>query len=181
MKELSLNILDIAMNSVSAEASLIEIIIDENIKSNKLTIVVSDNGCGMSKEFLEKVRDPFITTRKTRDIGMGIPLFEQAAVGAGGSLEITSEEGVGTCLTATFEYNNIDRAPIGDMTGTVIALISGNSEMDVRYTHVVDNKEFVFDTAEVKSILGADVSLNETEVLSWIIDYIREGILQIRE
>lgn len=180
MKELSLNILDIAMNSVKAEANLIEIMIDENIKLNKLTIVISDNGYGMSKELLEKVRDPFTTTRKTRDIGMGIPLFELAAVASGGSLDITSEEGVGTCVTATFEYDHIDRAPIGDMTGTIIALISGNSEIDIRYTHIFNNKEFVFDTIEVKDILGADVSLTETEILSWIMDYVHEGILQIR-
>ena len=160
MKALSLNILDIVQNSVKAEATLHEIIIDENIDDDKLTIVVSDNGCGMSPEFLSRVRDPFTTTRTTRRVGMGIPLFELAAQQAGGSLEITSDEGVGTCVTARFQYNHIDRAPVGDMAGTMVTLVSVNQE--------------------IKEILG-DVPLDSTEVLSWIMDYITEGLGKIRE
>ena len=180
MKELSLNILDIVQNSVKAEATLIEIIIDENIDDDKLTIVVSDNGCGMSPEFLSRVRDPFTTTRTTRRVGMGIPLFELAAQQAGGSLEITSDEGVGTCVTARVQYNHIDRAPVGDMAGTMVTLVSVNPEINFIYIHRVNNSEFVFDTQEIKEILG-DVPLDSTEVLSWIMDYITEGLGKIRE
>lgn len=180
MKELSLNILDIAKNSVKAEATSIEIIIDENIKNNKLTIVVSDNGYGMNKDFLERVRDPFTTTRTTRKVGMGIPLFELAAQQAGGELEITSTEGSGTVVTAIFEYDNIDRAPIGDTAGTIVTLVSGSPDIEIMYIHRVDDREFIFDTQEVRVILS-DVPLDSTEVLSWIMDYITEGIDKIRE
>ena len=148
MKELSLNILDIVQNSVKAEATLIEIIIDENIDDDKLTIVVSDNGCGMSPEFLSRVRDPFTTTRTIRRVGMGIPLFELAAV--------------------------------GDMAGTMVTLVSVNPEINFIYIHRVNDSEFVFDTQEIKEILG-DVPLDSTEVLSWIMDYITEGLGKIRE
>ena len=109
MKELSLNILDIAKNSVKADSTLIEITIDENIDKNLLTIIIKDNGCGMSSEFLNRVKDPFTTTRTTRKVGMGIPLFELAANQAGGTLDIESELGKGTCVTATFVYDSIDR------------------------------------------------------------------------
>lgn len=179
MKELSLNILDIAKNSVKANADLIEIIIDENIIDNILTIVISDDGCGMSSEFLSSVRDPFTTTRTTRKVGMGIPLFELAANQAGGTLDISSELGKGTCVTATFLYDSIDRAPIGDIIGTIITLVSGNPEIDFRYIHRINGAEFEFDTKKIKEILG-DVPIDSADVLSWIMDYIAEGLDEIK-
>ena len=182
MKELSLNILDIVQNSVKAEATLIEIIIDENFAKNAADVTRDKTMKALSEflrpEFLSRVRDPFTTTRTTRRVGMGIPLFELAAQQAGGSLEITSDEGVGTCVTARFQYNHIDRAPVGDMAGTMVTLVSVNPEFI--YIHRVNNSEFVFDTQEIKEILG-DVPLDSTEVLSWIMDYITEGLGKIRE
>ena len=175
-----MHILDIAQNSITAKCSLLEIEVDEDIPKNRLAIIIRDNGCGMSPEFLSRVRDPFTTTRTTRRVGMGIPLFELAAQQAGGSLEITSDEGVGTCVTARFQYNHIDRAPVGDMAGTMVTLVSVNPEINFIYIHRVNNSEFVFDTQEIKEILG-DVPLDSTEVLSWIMDYITEGLGKIRE
>ncbi len=178
MKELSLHILDIAKNSVKAKATLIEIIVDENINKNLLTIEIKDNGCGMSKEFLKTVKDPFSTTRTTRKVGMGISLFEAAAVQCGGKLDITSEVGVGTVLTVTFELDSIDRAPIGDMAGTMVTLISGSPSIDFMYKHIKGGKEFALDTREVRQILG-EVSLDMPDVLMWIEEYINEGLIEI--
>ena len=180
MKELSLHILDIAKNSVKAKASLIEIIIDEDEAKNKLTIEINDNGCGMSAEFLKTVQDPFSTTRTTRKVGMGISLFEAAAVQCGGGLEISSKVGLGTKLCATFEYNSIDRAPIGDMPGTVLVLINGSPDIDFLYSHTKNGKNFMFDTREIKKVLG-EVPLDDIEVSSWIRDYIKEGIEEIEK
>ena len=115
MEELSLHLLDLIQNSVKAGASLVEIIITE--KAGLLTIILEDNGCGMSEEFLSRVESPFTTTRTTRKVGLGIPLFKQAALMAGGDFSITSRQGEGTRLTATFELDNIDRAPMGDLAG----------------------------------------------------------------
>lgn len=178
MKELSLHILDIAKNSVKAKATLIEIIVDEDTNKNLLTIEIKDNGCGMSKEFLQTVKDPFSTTRTTRKVGMGISLFEAAAVQCGGKLDITSEVGVGTTLTTTFELDSIDRAPLGDMAGTMVTLISGSPSIDFMYKHTKDNKEFVLDTREVRQILG-EVTLDMPDVLMWIEEYINEGLIEI--
>ena len=178
MKELSLHILDIAKNSVKAKATLIEIIVDEDTSKNLLTIEIKDNGCGMSEEFLKTVKDPFSTTRTTRKVGMGISLFEAAAVQCGGKLDITSEVGVGTTLTTTFELDSIDRAPLGDMAGTMVTLISGSPSIDFMYKHTKDNKEFVLDTREVRQILG-EVTLDMPDVLMWIEGYINEGLIEI--
>ena len=109
MEELALNILDVACNSVAAEATLIDIDVSVDTKSDKLSISVSDNGKGMSKEFLEKVTDPFATTRTTRKVGMGLPLFKMAALTADGEFAIDSETGVGTKTTASFKLSHIDR------------------------------------------------------------------------
>ena len=84
MKELSLSILDIAQNSFTAGASLTEILITE--EGNRFIIQVKDDGCGMSEETLNKVSNPFYTTRTTRKVGLGIPLFRLAAEQTGGHI-----------------------------------------------------------------------------------------------
>ena len=175
MKELSLHILDIAKNSVKAKASLIEIIVIENEEKNFLSIGINDNGCGMTEEFLQRVRDPFSTTRTTRKVGMGIPLFEAASQQCGGKLDITSEVGVGTKVLATFELNHIDRAPLGDMAGTIKTLIWGSPEIDFLYRHEKNGEEFILDTRELKNVLGG-VPLDTPDVLEWIEGYIKEGL-----
>lgn len=175
MKELSLHILDIAKNSVKANASVIEIIIEESIEKNFLNIEINDNGCGMDAEFLSRVKDPFATTRTTRKVGMGISLFEAAAIQCGGGLDIESEPGKGTRLKAYFKYDHIDRAPVGDMAGTMTTLISGSPNIDFVYRHIKDGKSFVLDTAEMRAVLGKDVPLNTPEVLSWVEQSIKEG------
>lgn len=113
MRELSLNILDIAQNSISAGASLITIEVSEDTREHLLSLTVSDNGCGMDEETLRNVCDPFFTTRTTRKVGMGIPLFRLAAEQTGGSFEITSEKGVGTSTKAVFHSDSIDFTPLG--------------------------------------------------------------------
>lgn len=178
MKELSLHILDIAKNSVKAKASLIKITVFEDVSENILTIEIEDNGCGMSPEFLKNVTDPFTTTRTTRKVGLGIPLFKIAAEQCGGKMQIFSKEGKGTTLRVHFEYNHIDRAPIGDMAGTMQTLISGSPEIDFLYKHTKNGNEFILDTREMRKILG-DVPLDSMEVVSWIYDYIKEGINSI--
>lgn len=175
MKELSLHILDIAKNSVKAKASLIEIIVIEDEEKNLLSIGINDNGSGMTEEFLQRVRDPFSTTRTTRKVGMGIPLFEAASVQCGGKLDITSEVGVGTKVLATFQYDHIDRAPLGDMTGTMKTLIWGSPEIDFLYRHEKNGQEFILDTRELKNVLGG-VPLDTPDVLEWIEGYIKEGL-----
>lgn len=175
MRELSLNVLDIAQNSISAGASLITLSVEESVSENRLLIGIGDNGCGMTAEQLERVRDPFFTTRTTRRVGMGIPLFRMAAEMAGGSLRIESQVGKGTDVTAIFLLTHIDRPPLGDMVGTVTALIRLNPHLDFIYRHRTDTDLFEADTRSFREILG-DVPLNEPEIIQWIEEYLTENI-----
>ncbi len=180
MRELSLNVLDIAQNSVRAEASLITIELIEDTKTNTLEISVSDNGKGMTSEQLESVRDPFFTTRTTRKVGMGIPLFRMAAEMTGGSFDIESTLGVGTKTTARFHTDHLDFTPIGDMCSTVIMLVTMNLHIDFVYVRQIDGRSFTMDTGQLKEILG-DVPLNEPSITAWLKDYITENTKQLTE
>ena len=180
MRELSLNVLDIAQYSVSAGASLVEIELIEDTENHELLIGIYDNGKGMTREQVENVRDPFFTTRTTRKVGMGIPLFKFAAEMTGGKLEIQSEVGVGTRVRAYFKTDHLDFTPIGDMTSTIISLVTMNLHMDFLYRRKVDDKEFTVDTRQLKEILG-DVPLNEPSIALWIQQYINENTKQLLE
>ncbi len=180
MRELSLNVLDIAQNSVVANATVIEIEIIENSTTNDLFIGIYDNGKGMSESQLESVLDPFFTTRTTRKVGMGVPLFKFAAEMTGGKFEIESEEGVGTKVKAYFKTNHLDFTPIGDMASTVISLITMNLNIDFIYKRSLDKKSFTLDTRQLKEILG-DVPLNEPSIAQWIKDYVNENTKQLSE
>lgn len=178
MQEISLNILDIVQNSVRAGASLIEVELYENTDEDVLFFSVKDNGCGMDEDMVARVMDPFVTTRTTRKVGMGISLLRSAAEATGGGVELTSEVGKGTFIKATFSYSHIDRQPLGDMAGTMTALISMNPDIDFSYKHSFNNKEFDFNTSEMKAILG-EVPLSDPTVAAWLKDYIDEGIENI--
>ena len=175
MTELSLHILDIVKNSTKAGAKLVEIEIVESIAENKLEIVISDNGCGMDEEFLKNVTDPFKTSRTTRKVGMGLSLFQSAALLTGGSFDIKSQVGVGTVVKASFVHDSIDRQPLGDMASTMVTLVSGNEEIDFVYRHNFCGKEFEFSTLEIKKVLGG-ISISSPEIMSWMTDYIKEGL-----
>lgn len=171
MKELSLNILDIAENSVKARASLIEILISETEESMEISI--RDNGCGMKPDFLASVTDPFTTTRTTRAVGLGIPLFKLEAEQTGGFLTVSSRheethpEDHGTETTAFFHKKHIDMIPLGDVSATLVTLIQGNPDIDFFFQHEAPEGSVSLDTRELREILG-DVPLNNPEVLSWI-------------
>ena len=174
MRELSLNILDVAQNSITAGASLITVEVLENTEEHTLLIGIYDNGKGMSEEQVKSVVDPFYTTRTTRKVGMGIPLFKMAAEMTGGSLEIKSRLSVGTEVRALFKTDSVDFTPLGDVASTVVMLITMNTDRDFIYRRGVDSNEFVLDTREIKKILG-DVPLDTYEVSEWLKDYINEN------
>lgn len=174
MKELSLNILDIAMNSVKAKATVIEILIDETADS--LTLTIKDNGCGMKPDFLKTVANPFSTTRTTRKVGLGLPFLKLEAEMTGGRMEISSKhideypDSHGTVVTAEFFKNHIDYTPLGDVVSTVTTLIQGSPDIDFVYRHLCPNGKVELDTRELRAVLGDDISLNNIEIIKWIAD-----------
>lgn len=178
MTELSLNILDVAQNSVKAGATLIKISVEVSTSENFLHIFIGDNGCGMDEDTINKVCDPFYTTRTTRRVGLGVPLFKMSAEMTGGSFEISSEKGVGTNVHAQYVLDNIDRMPLGDMPATIEALVVYNTNIDFIYTYRVDDSEFKLDTAEMKEIL-AGIPLDSPEIVEYIRDFLRENTLSV--
>lgn len=179
MKELSLHIMDIVQNSISAKASHILIRIEEKIKENKFIITIEDNGIGMDSDFLDEVRNPFKTTRITRKVGLGIPMLEQTCEQCGGFLDIKSQKNQGTKLYALMEYDNIDRPPLGNIIDTIHILFIMNEEIDFLYIHEIDDKLFEMNTKEIKEILG-NVSLKENEISSWLKSSLTEGLSEIK-
>lgn len=178
MTELSLNILDIAENSVKAGAPLTEITVEADSAQNLLEITIRDNGCGMTEEQVQRVTDPFYTTRTTRKVGLGVPFFKESAEAAGGSFLIESKVGVGTTVKASYELDNIDRMPMGDLTATIHTLVTMHEEIDFLFTYRVNENEFVLDTRELREILG-EISFKEYEVSNYIKDYLKENITSV--
>ena len=175
MKDLSLNLLDIAENSVKAGAPLTQLHILE--EGGLLTFRVTDNGCGMTEEILKGVTDPFYTTRTTRKVGLGLPLLRMAAEQTGGTMTVESRhvdshpDDHGTTVTAVFHTDHIDCPPVGDLVATVTTLIQGHPDRDFHFLHAVDGREVELDTRQLREILG-EVSLAEYEVLQWISGYL---------
>jgi len=171
-------LLDIIQNSIAADAGKIIVTIYTKEPDEELGIIVEDNGHGMDKEFLERVTDPFVTTRKTRNIGIGIPLLKSSSEMAGGRLDIDSVKGKGTILKATFKIGHIDRLPLGDVADTFISLIAARP--DIEFELKLDNgkESFLFNSLEIKEKLGG-VPITEYEVLSWIREFIDEGVKTI--
>ena len=176
MEELSLNILDIAQNSVRANATRVDITVAELPAEDRLVITINDNGCGMTPEQVAHVEDPFYTTRTTRKVGLGIPLMMQNARLAGGDVRIDSTLGQGTTLTATLRGDSIDCLPLGDLAGTVVSLVSANPERpDFRLSCSSPKGSMDFDTREMRQALG-NVPLNEPEITAWMLSAIQEEI-----
>lgn len=174
MQELSLNVLDIAQNSVRAKASLVTITVAERSTDHFLEISIADNGCGMTPEQVARAMDPFFTTRTTRKVGLGISFFKLSAESTGGSFDIQSTLGVGTVTTARYHTDHIDMLPIGDMNATILSLISMNPQMDFVYQRSLDDNSFTLDTRELKAVLE-DVPLNSPEVVQFIKETLDEG------
>lgn len=179
MQELSLNILDVAENSVKAGAKQIAISVQEDTAADRLTIVIQDDGCGMTSEQVQQVVSPFYTTRTTRKVGLGIPFFKMAAELTGGGLTVDSQVGVGTTVTAVFGLSHIDRMPLGDLAGTVGQLIQTSPEIDFVFTYARDGRQFVADTREFRQLLEG-VPLSSPEVALFLRDYLREQIAEIQ-
>lgn len=178
MRELSLHILDIAENGITAGANCIHISVDEARSRNVLTLKIQDNGRGMPADKLEKLKDPFVTSRTTRRVGLGLPLLAAAAERCEGNIDVKTTPGIGTDVRATFAYNHIDRAPIGDMASTITTLILGNPNVDFVYTHIIDGNEFILDTRELKEG-PADLSLSDPMVIYHLTQRIRESLSQL--
>lgn len=178
-RDLSQHILDITENGVKADATLLHIDIVEDLTADRLTLSIQDNGSGMDAEMVRRVADPWVTTRTTRKVGLGIPFLKQTAEMCDGNFEIRSQLGQGTTTQATFRHSHIDRPPLGDLIGTLICIIVGYPAIDLAYRHQVEQREFTLDTRDIREILGGDISLSDPEVLGFLRETLTEGLREL--
>lgn len=180
MRELSLHILDIAQNSIAAKATEIEIRVTISTVKDLLEIEIEDNGSGMTPEMAERVLDPFVTTRTTRKVGLGLPLFQAAAEQCEGGLSIDSTPGEGTLVKVSFKFSHIDRVPLGNIASTMVTLIQGNPDTDFLYLHRYDDEEYDLSTKVLREELD-EVPLNHPMVLAFIAKDMKEGLEELMD
>lgn len=186
MREIALHLLDIAENSVAARASKIAISVCEDLINDRLSASIQDNGAGMDAEMIARVTDPFVTSRTTRKVGLGIPLLKAAAEACNGNLQISSAPGEGTCLQVEFQHSHIDRMPSGDLPGTLLTLVVAYPEINWVFHYRVlylDNgrpAEFLFDDQPIKDELG-DIPLTEPEILAFLRTFLEEGVAGVQK
>jgi hypothetical protein len=178
MRELALHVLDVLCNTAEAGASHVTLTIEEDRGADLLRIAVADDGRGMDAETAARVVDPFYTTRTTRHVGLGLPLFAAAAERAGGGLRIESAPGRGTTVAASFQLSHSDRQPLGDMPGTLVAFLLSEPAPELHYRHTVQtaggSSMFEFDTADLRAELDG-VPLTHPAVAQWLSEFISEG------
>ena len=174
-----MHILDILQNSVSAKAKNISLVIEEDVKNNKMTVIIEDDGRGMDPQQAERVTDPFFTTRTTRKVGLGIPLFKHSAQQSGGDLVIISSPGKGTTVKTEFILNNIDRPPLGDVANVFVLTLSSNPDIEFKFKYIYNKNEYTFDTEKVKEALEG-VPLYEPSVIMALTEMISENIKDLK-
>lgn len=179
MKNLAYHILDIVHNALQAEADLVKVIVDEQDQEQIISISIEDNGKGMDREQMLRATDPYYTSRKTRHVGMGLPLLKQNAEQTGGNFHIDSKPGEGTRVHALFRKNHLDCPSKGDLVGIIHQLIIGNAASDFYISYTRNDQRFDLDTRELKEILEG-VPLYQKEISSYIQELIRENLKEIK-
>jgi len=179
MQDLSLHILDVVENSIKAKAGRIEIRLRDDAAGDWITLEIVDDGVGMDVETVNKALDPFFSTKEVRSIGLGLPLLAETARAANGAFSIESRPGKGTKVTATFQASHIDMKPLGDIAQTVVTLIMGHPDVDILYSHHIDQTHYSLDTKEIKAHLNG-ISIASPEVIRFIRDHIKEGLDNLR-
>ena len=148
MEDLSLHILDIAENAIRAGGKKIVIKLLEDKGNDRLTLSIEDNGKGMDRKTVNKVLDPFFTTKDRKEVGLGLALLAQAAQQAAGELKIDSEKGEGTKVTAFFQLSHPDMKPVGDVLETMAVLITANPSTQFVLDYKKDDDSYYFDSFE---------------------------------
>ncbi|MGQ9620245.1 MAG: ATP-binding protein [Bacteroidales bacterium] len=136
MEDISLHILDIAENSIRANAENINIVVIEDKMKDLLILTIEDDGEGMDEKTREYALDPFFTTKQSKKVGLGLAFLSQSAEEADGTMKIESEPGKGTRITATFKLGHIDRKPLGNLNETLKCLRITHPEINITFTHI---------------------------------------------
>lgn len=182
MRDICMHILDLAQNCVDAKSKNVIIILEENTAKNLMRLTIKDDGCGIPKEILDNITNPFTTTRTTRKVGMGTSLMDMVCKQSGGEFTIESEVNVGTKVVAQMQLQHLDRPPLGDIVGTLKLMVMTYAEhVNLDFTYKINDKEFQFSTNEIREALGENLSFSQPEVLAWLNDFLKENIKDLKE
>jgi len=178
MKSIALHILDLVENSTQAAARKVVISITEDPLHDSYILVIEDDGTGMTEEVIQKASDPFYTTRKTRKVGMGLPLIQMNAERTGGTLTLHSTPGKGTRLEVLFVYSHPDRLPLGEIADVLVLLATGHPQVRLLYEHRTLSGFYRFDTQEIHEIVGDLQNINQ-ETRRFLREMIDENLKDI--
>ena len=168
-------ILEILMNSIHVDSKEIICTIDIDTNKDEILIIIEDDGKGMDEDMLSKVTDPFVTSRNTRKIGLGVALLDQLSKQVQGDLTIKSRPSIGTMTICRLPLSHIDLPPMGDIGKMMMYCIQADKDIDLTLSYRKDDHTFLFATKTIKEILG-EVSIDEPSILLWIRDHINENI-----
>ncbi len=151
-EELSLHVLDIAMNSLAAGATRVEIAVIENARHDWLIIRIRDNGHGMDEHALQHVLSQNFSSKciRKKSIGLGLALLRQTSEMCGGTFHLRSQRGRGTSVTTSMRLSHVDRPPLGDLEATILALCAANPDVDIRLNYCSNGERFHFSSQEGK-------------------------------
>jgi hypothetical protein len=152
MKDLALHILDIVSNGIEAGAGILGIEVLEDPEGDRLMLSITDDGCGMTSGELDKVLDPFYTTRSTRRVGLGLPLLAEDARAAEGDLVVDSKPGFGTTVRATFRYSHPDRIPLGNIEATLMVVMAGHPDLRITFRHSLKSRQYRIDSGDLSGL-----------------------------
>ena len=175
MHEISLHILDLVENATGAGASKVEVAVEEDSHCDELRLRIADNGKGMDEALVARVTDPFVTSRTTRKVGLGLPLMDMTTRLCGGNLRIESIVGQGTTVKASWQLSHLDRPPLGNIAATIKAILVMNPDILFQYRHNVGERLFALDSGDIRAALG-DLPLTRPEVLDWLDQYLKENL-----
>ncbi len=180
VEDICFHLVDLVQNSVAAGADTIRLTIVESQKENTLALEVADNGRGMDMATLDKVQDPFFTTKGFKKVGLGIPLLKATAQACRGDFSIRSDLGRGTEVNARMEKEHLDCPPLGKLEETLLTLLVSLDQVDLQFTYRSDRGEFAISSNAVRLQVG-ELHFSHPDVYHFLKEYIRDGLLALRE
>lgn len=176
LDDLSAHLLDISQNGVSAGATRMDVVVREN---SFYEIEVTDNGKGMDAERAAAVIDPFVTSRTTRRVGMGLPFLKQAAELCEGEFSLVSELGKGTTVKASFSKASIDTPPLGDIPASIMTLLLDAPKVHWVFRYEKNGNAFELDSADLAEAIDGLESLSSPDVAIGLVDFVKNGIEEL--
>ncbi len=119
INQIFLNLITNAADAISDKG---ELVVRSWVEDGMVHVSVADSGCGIPAEIMEKIRDPFFTTKEVgKGTGLGLSIVDQIIGAHDGELKIESEVDKGTVITVSLPVNTILEEPEPELTVEAIS------------------------------------------------------------